>query len=397
MQNQNQRPGKKRKQEPRFIYKAMKFKDITGHKAQIERLVSMVDSSRLPHALLLSGPSGIGKMQVARALVDYLNCSAREDGDSCGHCPACLQSAKLNYPDTHFIYPIIKRKSSDKPVSTDFIGEWKSFLEESPYLSPEKWLELISAGNSQPMIYVNESDEIIRHASLSAYGKGYKTFIVWQPEKMNQETANKLLKIIEEPHSDTLFIFVSDNAGALLPTIQSRLQKVEFSNLSDSEVQEVLSRHGVIDEESIAVARLAKGDLNKAFRLIQEDGEQADFRHLFVEIMRSCYARKLPELKNFSEKFTSYGREKSLRLLDYFAGMVRESFISNVGIDSLQRATPDEKLFIRKFGPFINHNNVEEISREIDRASKDIARNANQKIVWFDLFLELTRLIRTKA
>lgn len=373
----------------------MRFSEIIGHGNELRKLVTMVDEGRLPHALLLHGPSGVGKMQAARALVQYLYCTDRREGDSCGHCPACLQTSKLNNPDVHFVFPIVKTKT--RSLSSDYSDEWKEFITAHSYMSPEEWLRIIDAGNSRPMIHVTESEEMIRLSSLSAYGNGYKVFVLWLPEKMNADAANRLLKVIEEPFSDTLFVLVSNNAGEILPTVRSRLQGVEFRPLPDDELIGFLSGKGKSQEEASALARIARGNMNKASQLAESEGESSEFQSGFMSSMRAAYSRNMVELKNLSDAFAGYGREKSLRLLDYFARMIRESFISNLKCASLESMTPGEKTFVARFGPFVNAANVEEIVREIDSAREDISRNANQKIVFFDFLIQLTRLIRTKG
>lgn len=355
----------------------------------------MADGGRLPHALLLHGPSGIGKFEVARAFVQYLFCTDRREGDSCGQCPNCLQTSKLNNPDVHFVFPIVKSKS--QVLSADFTEEWKNFLAECPYMSPQDWLEYINAGNSRPMIHVAESEELLRVSTLSAYGGGYKVFVIWLPEKMNADAANRLLKVIEEPFPDTLFLLVSNDSGAILPTILSRLQSLEFKPLPDAEIMNYICSRGIAYEEAASLAKIARGNMNRASMLCGSEGEISEFAEVFMGVMRAAYARKMVELKNFADKFASYGREKSLRLLEYFGRMIRESFISNLHIDGIGAMTPKEAAFVVRFGPFINVANVEDICREIDRAREDISRNASQKIVLFDFLIELTRLIRTKG
>lgn len=375
----------------------MRFADIIGNREAIEKLTAMADSGKLPHALLLHGPAGSGKTRLARAFIQYINCTNRTDGDSCGHCPACIQTSKLNNPDVHYIFPIVKNAKHPKAISDEYIGEWKDFIEKNPYMPYEGWLEAIEAGNSQPMIYKTESEEIIRVSSLSSYGSGYKIFMIWLPEKMNAEAANKLLKVIEEPFSDTLFIMVSNNSGALLPTIQSRVQGVNINRLSDEEITRYICSLGKNYEEAAMLAKIARGNMNMAAILASTEGELTEFSELFRGVMRAAYSRMMPALRDFADTFASSGREKSLRLLSYFARMIRESFISNLHCSALEAMTPDEDKFVERFGPFINAANVEEILAEIDRAYEDISRNGNQKIVWFDFLIQLTRLIRTKG
>ena len=373
----------------------MQFREIVGHKREIERLVSMVDKAQIPHALLLFGQSGIGKMNVARALTQYMFCLDRRDGDSCGKCPNCLQTSKLNNPDIHYVFPIIKKDKTD--TSDDFMEEWKEFTEAYPYSSPEGWLKILNAGNSRPLIHVTESEQLIRKSTLSSYGDKYKVFVVWLPEKMNAEAANRLLKLVEEPFEDTFFIFVSNSPSEILPTILSRLQSVEFKALSNQDIKSFLIGKGKSQEEADSLLKLIKGNMNQALQLINENGEMVEFAKAFIEVMRAAYSRKMTNLRDLSESFAAYGREKSIRFLEYFTRMFRESFISNLRIESIEAMTMEEKSFVNKFGPFINEANIEELVMHAARAREDISRNANQKIVWFDFFIELTRLIRTKG
>ena len=373
----------------------MRFSEVVGHGEQIQKLRSMADSGKLPHALLLYGPAGVGKTRTALAFIQYLFCSNRVDGNSCGKCPSCLQTSKLNNPDIHFIFPIIQNKS--RSLSSDYNDEWREFIDKYPYMPEEKWLEIIDAGNSRPMIHVAQSEEILRQSTLSSYGDGYKVFLIWLPERMNLTTSNRLLKIIEEPFEDTLFVFISNNPGEILPTIKSRLQSVEFKSLPEEEIVSYFCKEGKEFDEASALARIAKGNMNIATRLVDTDGELKEFMADFMGVMRNAYSRRMADLKAYADKFASYGREKSIRLLDYFSRMIRESFISNLQCPELEFKTPEESNFIEKFGPFINAANIVELSSEIDRAREDISRNANQKIVWFDMFLELTRQIRTKG
>ena len=371
----------------------MKFSDIAGHKETIDALRSTVDSGRIPHAILLSGISGIGKFRLARAFAQYVHCRHRHDGDSCGVWPSCLQHQKHNNPDLHFIYPVVKRDGAQ--VSTDFIDQWKTMLSEWSYMPPEKWNEIIQAGNSQPAIFVNESEDIISRVSLSAYQENYKIFLIWLPEKLRPEAANKLLKVIEEPFEDTLFILVSNDDSRLLPTIFSRTQRFNMRPLADSDISDHLMLNRGIDPAiAEAAARIAEGSMGKAEQLACHPDEIMEFSALFKETMRMAYALKARELRIISESCASMGREKLIRFLSYCSRMIRENFIYNMKMPQISLMTPDEESFSIRFSPFIHEGNVEGLDSEIARASADIERNANAKIVMFDLLLLLSQWVR---
>lgn len=372
----------------------MKFKDITGHKEIISALRNLKDSGKIPHALLFTGISGIGKHRTARAFAQYIHCKNPKNGDSCGECPSCLQHQKHNNPDLHFIYPVVKREKEGVKVSVDVIDLWREMIDNYSYLPPEKWNDLLKAGNSQPAIYVNESEEVIAKASLSAFQENFKIFIIWLPEKLRPEAANKLLKIIEEPFEDTIFILVSNNDSKILPTIHSRTQRFNFKPLLEADIKDFLLNQHVSAEIAKDAARIAEGSLQRADEIALHPEELQEFSELFKEVMRSAYALRARSLKELSENIASFGREKIMRFLTYCGRMIRENYIYNFKIPALVLMTQDETTFSSRFAPFIHDDNVEQLSEEISRASQDIERNGNSKIVLFDLFLLLSRLVR---
>ncbi|MCH5231141.1 MAG: DNA polymerase III subunit delta' [Muribaculaceae bacterium] len=376
------------------VVKALKvrFQDITGHKEIIGSLRKLADSGKLPHAFLFTGISGIGKHRTARAFSQYIHCKNRKNGDSCGECPSCLQHQKHNNPDLHFVYPIVKKDGA--LISKDMIEEWRDMLDNYSYMPSEKWNELLKAGNSQTAIYVNESEEIISRASLSSFQEDYKIFIIWLPEKMRLEAANKLLKIIEEPYEDTIFILVSNNESKILPTILSRTQRFNFKPLSDRELQDLLIENGVDKDVARDAARISEGSLQKADEIACHPEELIEFSDLFKETMRAAYALKAKTLKEISENVAAFGREKIIRFLTYCARMIRENYIYNYSLPPLIMMTADEITFSGRFAPFIHDGNVEQLSQEIARAARDIERNGNSKIVIFDLLLLFSRLVR---
>lgn len=372
----------------------MKFKDIAGHSDVINALRDVADSSRIPHAILLSGISGIGKTRLARAFAQYVHCKNRINGDSCGVCPSCLQHQNFNNPDLHFIYPVVKKDGG--LVSTDFIDPWKEMLSDWSYMPPERWNELINAGNSQPAIFVNESEDIIAKASLSAFQENFKIFLMWLPEKMRPEAANKLLKIIEEPFEDTIFILVSNDDSKVLPTIYSRAQRFNLRPLSQEDISRHLASNFSIDPDTAtAASRISEGSIGKAEELACHPDEILEFSSLFKETMRMGYALNARKLKSLSETCAAMGREKLIRFLSYAGRMVRENFIYNMKMPQISLLTPEEEEFSLRFSPFIHEGNVEGLAYEISRAAGDVERNANAKIVMFDLMLLLSQWVRT--
>lgn len=370
----------------------MRFADIAGHKEIAESLKSIVDSGKIPHAILFSGKPGIGKFRVARALSQYIHCKNRENGDACGKCPSCLQHQKFNNPDLHFIFPILKKEGA--LISKDYIDVWRTFLNDFSYMPPTQWNDSLKAGNSQPAIYVNESEEIINRASLSPFQEDLKIFIIWLPEKMRVEAANKLLKIIEEPFEDTIFILVSNEDSKILPTILSRTQRFNFHPLKQEEIKNLLLERGIEPSMAEDASRIAGGSLQKAEELALYPEEMQLFSALFKDIMRSAYALKAKRLKELSDEIAAFGREKIIRFLTYSERMIRENFIFNFQKPVLNEMTADEEQFSKNFAPFIHPGNVESLTQELGRAKTDIERNGNSKIVLFDLFLLLSRLVR---
>lgn len=372
----------------------MKFSEVIGHEDAKSALRAMADSGRIPHAIMLHGPAGIGKTRLARAFMQYVGCTRRSGGDSCGVCPSCRQTSSLNNPDIHYVYPVLKK--DNRKVSADYAEEWRRMLSEHDYMQPEAWMDIIQAGNSQPLIYVDESEEITRSANMAAYTSDYKFYLVWLPEKLKVEAANKLLKLVEEPFPDTVFILVSNDPGGVLQTISSRTRRLELNRLPDAEIAGWMQRHGAPPEEAARIAALAQGNAARAQELRQGSGESAEFADYFMAAMRNAYAMNAVAIKELADRFAGLGREKGMRLLDYFSRQVRENFILNLKVPPLNSLTPGEEQFGSRFAPFIHAGNVEHIIGEIDRARRDIGGNANAKLIWFDFLLRLMRHLRRK-
>jgi len=357
----------------------------------------LIDSDRLPHALLLHGDAGTPKLALARAAAQYLSCQHHTaDGDSCGECRACRQHETFNHTETNYSFPIIGSTQSNPINCDDFMVEWRKFLTDcSQVESYEHWLHLLKNDNAQPLIPVAESANIIRKMSLSTYASRYKVFILWLPEKMNESAANKLLKLIEEPYDDCKFILVSDNARAILPTIFSRCQRIELQRPTAEEIADYLAdAYSMSHEDAFTAAGAADGNVLQAMQSLQKGSEQAEFLQEFVSLMRTAYVRDLGALKRWSDGVADFKREKARRFMAYCARQVRENYVYNIGGGVVNYQTPDERQFSSRFAPFINSKNVEKISSLIDSAQEDIRQNANARIVLFHLALNIALLIR---
>jgi DNA polymerase-3 subunit delta' len=372
----------------------MRFADIPGHDDIKRRLVEMADTARLPHALLLEGPSGTGKFMLARALAQYIHCENPSHGDCCATCPSCRQHETFNHIDTVFSYPVVK-KAGKPAVSADYLPEFKSLLTEHPFMDPEQWVSLLQAGNTQPKIYVDEGAELTRRLNFRAHQSRYKIVLLWLPEKMNEDTANKMLKIIEEPHDDTLFLLISNNPRQILPTIYSRTQRIAVNRYDDEEVSDWLRDNmAMAPEAADSIARISSGNINEAVSLTRISKTRKMFLDLFIDLMRKAYQRKIGLLRQWSVDAASLGREQSLAFLNYCARMMRENFILNLHVSGLNYLTPDEKAFSVNFSRFINERNVLKLFDVVNDARNDIAGNANAKIVFFDLAIKTILLLK---
>jgi len=353
-----------------------------------ERLLQMVSEDRLPHAIMLCGPNGVGKLALAVAFASHL----------LGEDNAMVKN--LQHPDLHFTYPTIKLPSmgaDHMPVSDDFAREWHELIMQGPYFSMDDWLTAIGAENQQAIITAGESDELVRKLSLKSSQGGYKVSIIWLPERMNIPCANKLLKLIEEPPQQTVFLMCCEEPDKLLETIRSRVQRIDVKRIPEDTLQQALiERRGIDEQQARCVARLAGGSWLRAMEELQAGTENEQFLDLFILLMRQAYKRDVRSMKGWSETMAAFGREKQKRFLNYFLHMVRESFVYNFHQPELTYMSQSEENFARNFARFINEANVLPITDLINLAIRDIGQNANAKIVFFDLALQMIVLLIQK-
>lgn len=342
---------------------------VIGQTLIRQRLLADLRARRVPHALMLCGPEGAGKLAIAVAFAQTLLCQhPHDDGSPCGHCTSCRMAAKLEHPDLHFTFPIVKAariKTPDGAVSDAYIKEWRSRVLQSPYFDLADWLEDMGAANQQATYYVAEADNIQRKLVLKSNQGGPKVMIVWLPEKMNQETANKLLKLLEEPPAATHFIIVSEAPDLVLGTILSRTQRLTVPPLTAEE-----------------------------FRQAHPPRDQRRQLELFTTLMRLAWQRRVKDMRQWAEQLAAMGREPQKQFLAYCQRQVRENFIHNFHLPQLNSQSHDEAAFSRNFAPYINERNVIPIARELARAETDIAQNVNPRIVLFDLALHIIVLLK---
>ena len=372
------------------------FEQVIGQQEAQARLLQMEEEQRLPHALMLCGPMGAGKMALAMGFARHLLTASNQQ--SSANAEAML--AKWEHPDLHFTYPTIKLPSMSadhKPVSDDFAKEWHELIMAGPYFTMNEWLEQMGGENQQAIITAGESDALIRKLSLKSSQGGYKVSLIWLPERMNIECANKILKLLEEPPQQTIFLLVCEEPEKLLETIRSRVQRVDIKRLTEEDIQKGLtSKRGLTEENARRVARMANGSWLKALELLSVDSENEFFLDMFQTLMRLAYQRKVKDLKTWSERMAGMGREKQKRFLEYFLRLVRENFVYNFQTPELCYMSQREEDFAKNFARFINEANIIPISDLANLAIRDIGQNANGKIVFFDFALQMIVLLIQK-
>lgn len=381
----------------------MRFCDIIGQEEVKRQLRQAVRDGRIAHAQLFAGPQGVGKLALALAYAQYVACPNRTEHDPCGVCPTCVQFSKLQHPDLHFAFPIVKGDDGD--VCDAFAEKWKGLVTEHKYFDLDDWYRVMGVETKQGMIYEKESSEILRKLSLKSFAGGYKIMIIWQPEKMNVACANKLLKLLEEPPTMTLFLLVSEHPEQLLSTILSRVQEVRVPRLSEETIAVGLQKeYAWLDaEEAHDIAHMANGSYLAALKTMSESEDNQTFFDDFVALMRNAWLvgqkkdySALLNLRRWSMDMadSKVGREKQKAFLQYAQRQLRENYIYNFGNSEMNYQTKQERAFSTKFAPFIHDGNVEKMMEELSKAEQQISQNGNAKIIFFDLCLQMIVLVK---
>jgi len=374
----------------------MQFKDVVGQNELKEKLVSTVADGRVSHAQLFEGVMGYGSLLMAVAYAQFISCKNRTT-DSCGICPSCVKYNKLIHPDLHFIFPVNTTKTvKDKPVSDNFLSEWRKIVLEKKYFTEQDWYEFIGIENKQGNISAYEADKILSKLSFKPFESDKKVMIIWLPERLNTTAANKLLKLIEEPPENTLFLFVTENSNRVLPTIFSRTQRIKLDPINESDIVEALKETGFNEKETFTASRLSEGNYIQAIQTLNaSESTKANFEN-FVQFMRLSYQNDILGLLDWAENIASSGREKQKSFLIFAERLVRENFILNNNIEDIVYLGFEEFDWAKKFSRFINENNVFNLYSQLNICIPQISQNGNAKIIFTDLAMKVKELIRQK-
>ncbi len=380
----------------------MLFSQVIGQQEIKAKLRSLVEHNRLSHALLLNAPEGAGGLPLALAFSQFMVCERVSEEssknnfpvESCNICPSCAKAAQMIHPDIHFVYPVISRKSGDKPLSADFISEWREFISQFPYGTIFDWLQFIQADNKQGNISAHECNEINRKLSLKSFESGYKILIMWMPEYLGNE-GNKLLKLIEEPPPDTLFILVTENEAQILPTILSRVQIIRLPRPSVSEIKDALTeRAGVAPEQARQLAAVSEQNYREALRQLQHG--QDDWQGLLREWLNAVLKTGPISQVKWVEEISKAGREKQKQFLQYFGHLLEQAIRLRMSDGVLMDMADSEKDFAVRLNKIADLSAQQAIVKELNKSIYFIERNAHVKMLFHALTIRLYHILATR-
>lgn len=376
----------------------MQFAQVIGQQTLKQRLTGAFREGRIAHALMFLGPEGSGNLALALAFAQYIACPNRSDSDSCGTCPTCKKMDQHQFADLHYTFPFFnKSEGSEKTTCNDWLTPWRAHLRQAPYTTIEDWRNEITEDNKQLLMSVYEAGNIIQHLALKSYEGGYKFQLIWMAEYLKTDTANKLLKIVEEPPEKTIFLFVANSLENILQTILSRVQVVHVPKVDDESIFDGLRQLSCSEEKAQEIAHFAHGDWNKALQLLNARNPDENYAVQFQTWMRMCYKKDVTGIFRWADDMHKLNREDQKHFLSYALDQVRQNLVLNYTGADFVRLNQSEKNFSDKFAPFINDLNAEELMEEITEAFHDVSRNAYTKLVLADLSFKLHYLLVRKA
>jgi DNA polymerase-3 subunit delta' len=371
----------------------MQFNQIVGQAAIKQRLINTVTENRVSHAQLFLGPEGSGSLALAVAYAQFLSCEDKQADDSCGVCSSCRKYQKLVHPDLHFSYPFFAKHKDDNALT--FIEQWREAFLTNPYLNLDTWRNYLDAENKQANINIAECHQIIKKLSFKPFESVYKVLILWLPEYLDKE-GNALLKIIEEPQPNTLFLLVAQNQDQILNTILSRTQLVKIPALGYEDIkQHLISNHNQTENAAAEIAYLSNGNLTEALAMVDQDTKS--YHNLFVQWLRLCFANKGIEIVAFVDQLAKMGRENQKNFLRYGISFIRECCLLMAGAGSLVHLPAAELETAQKMTNVMNISIANDISSELEKAHYHVERNANPKILFLDVSLQIINFLKTKS
>lgn len=369
----------------------MLFKEVIGQSSLKEHLVDEIQQDKISHAQFFLGKMGYGGLPLALSFVQYILCSNKSSNESCGECSSCHKVEKLQHPDLHFSFPTVQTVSK---TSTPLLEEWRDQIKQNPYFDLKTWVKRIDSKERKPIISVHESQEIVKKLTLKSFEGGYKIMLIWMPEEMKVECANKLLKILEEPPKDTLFLLVGESSDKMLQTILSRTQIVNIPRLDIDDVANFLKNNkGQHGEGALSVASRSDGDLIETLELISDHEESETLYKLFVQLMRVCYKKDVIPMMDWADAISMATKGTQKQFLKYALHMFRQSILKNYTDDQLTRLSSEEDDFLKNFARFISGNNLADFMKTFDDAYYELERNANPKIMFTYLCFQVMRYI----
>lgn len=377
----------------------MHFNEVVGQVGLKAKLCSSVQNGRVAHAQMFVGPVGSGPLPTALAFAQYLSCSNRTETDSCGKCDSCVKYAKLEHPDLQLIFPKNKTEKIDSTTysSKDFVIEWRKSILANPYIDLNSWLKDLGIEKKQGLINVDDSREILQNLSYKAYQSEYRVVLIWLAEYMNAASANKILKILEEPPDRTVFLLVAESTENMLQTILSRVQIHRMERLKEDEIAHSLTNEDTDAARAHQLAHLADGDLNLAKQLLEDDTAIVGAISFFIRWMRACFSVNLESIRDLTDEFQSLGREQQKALLNQSSSILRKVLIYKTLPETKDKLLQEELDFVRKFAQFINENNAAGMLQSLNDASYHIERNANARITFTDLSFRLSEQVLAEA
>lgn len=383
----------------------MLFSEIIGQEHLKKHLTQSVDNRRIPHAQLFVGKEGTGTLPMAIAYAQYLLCGNTKSENNGGNDTCNLKFNNLSHPDLHFAFPVATNDVVKKhPVSKLFLEDWRKLLNEQPYCNLFDWYKQLGVDNKQGQIGVDEAHDIVKSLTLKSYEGGFKVMIIWMAEKMNITCANKLLKLIEEPPSKTVFVLIAEDEEQIISTIRSRCQILHFPPLAEDDIKKALIKKFSL-EEAVAtkIAHQANGNYNKACDLVYHDSEDLQFEEWFIFWIRSAFKAKgnkaaIHDLISWSEEIAKTGRETQKQFFHFCLDFFRQALLYNYqATDLVFLESKSDNFKLENFAPFVHGNNIMDISDELQNAIYHIERNGNSKIIITDLSIKLTRLLHKKS